>query len=169
MLADLNTHDLANLRQRGLQVRQAIMGALLPSELKRAIVTAYDRLCTERHVPVVVRSSATAEDLPDASFAGQQETYLNVQAYPMLLDTCKRCFASLFTARAIAYQTDKGFDHFSIALSIGVQRSDYLEFAQFLVEQGIDSISLNPDAVLKTTVAILEMEKIRATSARPSA
>ena len=129
ILADLNTQDLANLRQRGLQVRQAILGAPLPPELERAIVTAYDRLCAERHAPVdvAVRSSATAEDLPDASFAGQQETYLNVQGSPMLLETCKRCFASLFTDRAISYRTDKGFDHFSIALSIGVQhmvRSD---------------------------------------------
>ncbi len=71
---------------------------------------------------MAVRSSATAEDLPDASFAGQQETYLNVQGIPALLDTCKRCFASLFTERAISYRVDKGFDHFKVALSIGVQR-----------------------------------------------
>ncbi|MEQ9071106.1 MAG: PEP/pyruvate-binding domain-containing protein, partial [Gimesia chilikensis] len=69
-----------------------------------------------------VRSSATAEDLPDASFAGQQESYLNVHGESSLLDTCRRCFASLFTDRAISYRTEKGFDHFDIALSIGIQR-----------------------------------------------
>ena len=68
-----------------------------------------------------VRSSATAEDLPDASFAGQQETYLNVQGEQALLDACRRCFASLFTDRAISYRVDKGFEHTQIALSIGVQ------------------------------------------------
>jgi phosphoenolpyruvate synthase/pyruvate phosphate dikinase len=71
---------------------------------------------------VAVRSSATAEDLPDASFAGQQETYLNVHGREPLLSACKRCFASLFTDRAISYRVDKGFEHFQIALSIGVQR-----------------------------------------------
>ena len=71
---------------------------------------------------VAVRSSATAEDLPDASFAGQQETYLNVQGHAALLDACKRCFASLFTDRALSYRADKGFDQVSIALSVGVQR-----------------------------------------------
>jgi pyruvate,water dikinase len=78
-------------------------------------------------VDVAVRSSATAEDLPDASFAGQQETYLNIKGERELLDACKRCFASLFTDRAISYRQVKGFDHLQVALSIGVQlmvRSD---------------------------------------------
>jgi pyruvate,water dikinase len=129
LLRDLDTHELSNLRQRGRQVRQAILSATLPPALETAMLEAYDRLSPDPAEPldVAVRSSATAEDLPDASFAGQQETYLNVQGHAVLLDTCKRCFASLFTDRAISYRTDKGFDHFSIALSIGVQgmvRSD---------------------------------------------
>ena len=122
LLQDLNTHDLANLRQRGRQVRHAILAAPWPAALDDAIVEAYERFSADSHaeaVDVAVRSSATAEDLPDASFAGQQETYLNVQGHAALLDACKRCFASLFTDRAISYRADKGFDQVSIALSIG--------------------------------------------------
>ncbi len=106
MLKDLDTHDLVNLRQRGRQVRQAILATSLPQDLERAITEAYDRLSEGglEPVDVAVRSSATAEDLPDASFAGQQETYLNVQGHLALLETCKRCFASLFTDRAISYR-----------------------------------------------------------------
>ena len=124
ILTGLDTRNLENLRQRGRQIRQAIVAASLPQDLERAIIEAYDRLSDGRRDPVdvAVRSSATAEDLPDASFAGQQETYLNVQGHHALLDACKRCFASLFTDRAISYRVDKGFDHFKIALSIGVQR-----------------------------------------------
>ena len=125
ILKDLDPHDIANLRQRGRQVRQAMVAAPLPAGLEAAIVEAYDCLSAESHEPAVdvaVRSSATAEDLPDASFAGQQETYLNVQGHAALLEVCKRCFASLFTDRAISYRTDKGFEHCAIALSIGVQR-----------------------------------------------
>ncbi len=123
-LADLNTHDMSNLSARGHAVRQAILSATLPDDLQEAIASAYRHLQGASQLPldVAVRSSATAEDLPDASFAGQQETYLNVQGIPALLDTCKRCFASLFTERAISYRVDKGFDHFKVALSIGVQR-----------------------------------------------
>ena len=128
-LADLDTHDMANLSERGHAVRQAILNASLPSDLQGLIGGAYCQLQGSSTVPldVAVRSSATAEDLPDASFAGQQETYLNVHGKAALLETCKRCFASLFTDRAISYRVDKGFDHFKVALSIGVQcmvRSD---------------------------------------------
>jgi pyruvate,water dikinase len=141
LLRDLDTHDLGNLRQRGRQVRQAILSAALPSTLETAILEAYDRLSFDPTEPVdvAVRSSATAEDLPDASFAGQQETYLNVQGHAVLLDTCKRCFASLFTDRAISYRTDKGFDHFSIALSIGVQRMVRSDLATSGVMFSIDT------------------------------
>lgn len=122
ILKDLDTHNLDNLRQRGRQVRQAILGAVFPLDLSEAITAAYDRLSDGHAEPVdvAVRSSATAEDLPDASFAGQQKTYLNVQGHLSLLEHCKRCFASLFIDRAISYRADKGFDHFKIALSIGV-------------------------------------------------
>jgi pyruvate,water dikinase len=151
LLQDLDTRDLANLRQRGRQVRQMLMAALLPTALAEAIVEAYDRLSTESHedaVDVAVRSSATAEDLPDASFAGQQETYLNVQGHAALLEACKRCFASLFTDRAISYRTDKGFDHVSIALSIGVQRMVRADLATSGVMFSIDTETGFRDVVL---------------------
>jgi pyruvate,water dikinase len=150
ILKGLDTHDLANLRQRGKQVRQAILGAMLPLELAAAITEAYDRLSEGQPEPadVAVRSSATAEDLPDASFAGQQETYLNVQGPLALLDTCKRCFASLFTDRAIAYRVEKGFAHQKIALSIGVQRMVRSDLAAAGVMFSIDTETGFPDAVL---------------------
>ncbi len=150
ILKDLDTHNLENLRQRGRQVRQAILGAVLPLELSEAITDAYDRL-SGRHaepVDVAVRSSATAEDLPDASFAGQQETYLNVQGHLALLEHCKRCFASLFTDRAISYRADKGFDHFKIALSIGIQRMVRSDLATSGVMFSIDTETGFRDAVL---------------------
>jgi pyruvate,water dikinase len=151
LLKDLNTYDLANLRQRGRQVRQAMLAAPLPAALEVAMLEAYDRLSADCHadaVDVAVRSSATAEDLPGASFAGQQETYLNVQGHAALLDTCKRCFASLFTDRALSYRTDKGFDHSSIALSIGVQRMVRSDLAASGVMFSIDTETGFRDAVL---------------------
>ena len=149
-LADLDTRDIANLSQRGHAVRQAIRGASLPDDLQRLIAEAYGQLQGASPVPldVAVRSSATAEDLPDASFAGQQETYLNVQGVAALLDTCKRCFASLFTDRAISYRVDKGFDHFKVALSIGVQRMVRSDLACAGVMFTIDTESGFRDAVL---------------------
>jgi pyruvate, water dikinase len=124
ILSDLNTQDLANLQERGRKCRDAILAAQFPEELSETIREGYRHLCIQygENTDVAVRSSATAEDLPDASFAGQQETYLNVHGNTLLLDSCKKCFASLFTDRAISYRADKGFDHFSIALSIGVQK-----------------------------------------------
>ena len=150
ILKDLDTHKLDNLRQRGRQVRQAILGATLPLELAEAITSAYDRLSDGHAEPVdvAVRSSATAEDLPDASFAGQQETYLNVQGHLSLLEHCKRCFASLFTDRAISYRADKGFDHFTIALSVGVQRMVRSDLAAAGVMFSIDTETGFRDAVL---------------------
>ena len=150
ILRDLNTHDLENLRQRGRQVRHAILGSTLPSDLEDLILLAYQELSEEHRglADVAVRSSATAEDLPDASFAGQQETYLNVQGDLSLLDTCKRCFASLFTDRAISYRVDKGFDHFQIALSIGVQQMVRSDLAAAGVLFTIDTETGFPDVVL---------------------
>jgi pyruvate, water dikinase len=151
LLQDLNTRDLANLRQRGRQVRQAMLAAPLPAALEVAILEAYDRLSADSQadaVDVAVRSSATAEDLPDASFAGQQETYLNVQGHAALLDTCKRCFASLFTDRAISYRVDKGFDQSALALSVGVQRMVRSDLAASGVMFSIDTETGFRDAVL---------------------
>jgi len=149
-LGDLDTNDMANLSQRGHTVRQAIRNATLPEDLQRLIGETYAQLQGGRSTPldVAVRSSATAEDLPDASFAGQQETYLNVQGTAALLETCKRCFASLFTDRAISYRVDKGFDHFKIALSIGVQRMVRSDLACSGVMFTIDTESGFRDAVL---------------------
>ena len=101
-----------------------------------------------RSVDVAVRSSATAEDLPDASFAGQQETYLNVQGKRAVLDACRRCFASLFTDRAISYRVDRGFDHIQIALSIGVQRMVRSDLATSGVMFSIDTETGFREAVL---------------------
>src|SRR6187399_346208 len=95
MLAGLDTSDVGNLQKRGRRVRQAILAATMPREIERQVLIAYDELGAGEMLDVAVRSSATAEDLPDASFAGQQETYLNVQGHRLLLDTCRRCFASL--------------------------------------------------------------------------
>jgi pyruvate,water dikinase len=118
----LEPADLAKLAERALAIRHAIVGAAMPDDLAAAIVDAYDRLGGGATADVAVRSSATAEDLPDASFAGQQETYLNVRGHTALLEACRRAFASLFTDRAISYRADKGFDQVPIALSVGVQR-----------------------------------------------
>jgi pyruvate,water dikinase len=150
ILQGLNTQDIENLRWRGRRVRQAILAASLPVNLEQDITDAYDRLSGGHHdlVDVAVRSSATAEDLPGASFAGQQETYLNVQGHQALLDACKRCFASLFTDRAISYRVDKGFDHFRIALSIGIQRMVRSDLAASGIMFSIDTETGFPDAVL---------------------
>lgn len=124
ILKDLDTSDIKNLSVRGAKVRQTILKAEFPDELYNAIVEAYQKLekLYGNDFAVAVRSSATAEDLPDASFAGQQETYLNIRGEYDLLVACKKCVASLFTDRAISYRVDKKFDHFKIALSIGVQK-----------------------------------------------
>ena len=124
ILSDLNTKSMQNLAERGRKVRELILGADMPKEIANEIFRSYKSLCREygANTDVAVRSSATAEDLPDASFAGQQETYLNIRGERSLLDACKKCFASLFTNRAISYRVDKGFDHFKVALSIGIQK-----------------------------------------------
>ncbi len=129
ILSDLDTRDIRNLQKRAKRVRETILKASLPEILKGAIAEAYINLEKKygKNVDVAVRSSATAEDLPGASFAGQQETYLNVHGVENVLIATKKCIASLFTDRAISYRQDKGFSHFDAALSVGVQimvRSD---------------------------------------------
>ncbi|MEI7927962.1 MAG: phosphoenolpyruvate synthase [Verrucomicrobiales bacterium] len=149
-LADLDTSDMANLSERGQAVRQTILNATIPADLQKEIAAAYKELQSDSKTPldVAVRSSATAEDLPDASFAGQQETYLNVHGTAALLETCKRCFASLFTDRAISYRVDKKFDHFKVALSIGVQRMVRSDLACSGVMFTIDTETGFRDAVM---------------------
>ncbi len=150
ILTDLDTHDIANLRQRGRQARHAIMAASMPEDLQQTILDSYDKMGQDEAgtVDVAVRSSATAEDLPEASFAGQQETYLNVHGHAALLESCKRCFASLFTDRAISYRHDKGFGQFDIALSIGVQRMVRSDLATSGVMFSIDTETGFRNAVL---------------------
>ena len=124
ILDGLDTRNVEDLARRGSLVRTAILSSTLPSELSCALAEAYEQLGGDpsRFPDVAVRSSATAEDLPDASFAGQQETYLNVRGAESVLHYCKRCFASLFTDRAISYRATRGFDHLQVALSVAVQR-----------------------------------------------
>jgi pyruvate,water dikinase len=120
----LDTSNVADLTKRGKIARDLILGAGIPDDLWEEIKAGYDRLCEKygENTDVAVRSSATAEDLPTASFAGQQESYLNIRGYPALRDACSRCFASLFTDRAISYRVTNNFDHFKVGLSIGINK-----------------------------------------------
>jgi pyruvate,water dikinase len=149
-LADLDTRNLANLAEKGRRAREAILATPLPSDLRQEIVEAYAALCREYgpDTDTAVRSSATAEDLPSASFAGQQESYLNVRGERALLEACRHCFASLFTDRAISYRVDKGFDHFKVALSIGVQKMVRSDLGAAGVLFTLDTETGFPDVVL---------------------
>jgi pyruvate,water dikinase len=125
VLTDLNTHNIKDLQKRGALVREMIIKEELPDELKSEIVEAYHKLSETYHlkaVDVAVRSSATAEDLPGASFAGQQETFLNINSDKELMLAVRKCMSSLFTNRAISYRVDKGFSMFDVLLSVGVQK-----------------------------------------------
>jgi len=129
LMRGLDHNDIRALNDAGREARALMLDTPLPKEVDQAILDAYRRLCQRlgRTPEVAVRSSATAEDLPDASFAGQQDTLLNVRGEERLIEACHRCFASLWTDRAISYRAARGFDHFEVALSIGVQpmvRSD---------------------------------------------
>ncbi len=129
LLTGFDVTDVAELAERGHAARAAVLATPLPGEMCDAILAAYDRLCARlgHEQELAVRSSATAEDLPEASFAGQHETFLNVRGRADLLHAVQACFASLFTDRAIVYRHEHGFDHFQVALSVGVQpmvRSD---------------------------------------------
>jgi len=124
LLDDLDTSDVTELAERAAAARELVYGARMNETLRREITDAYAALREQYgdDLSLAVRSSATAEDLPTASFAGQHDTYLNVKGNEMLLDACRRCFASIFTDRAISYRADRGFDHFKVALSIGVMK-----------------------------------------------
>jgi pyruvate,water dikinase len=173
LFADLDVEDMNNLRERGRQARLLVLHTPFPPELEAAITQAYLKLCDryngssdfcDRLAPdqqeeckrysgntdVAVRSSATAEDLPDASFAGQQETYLNVYGVNTVLEACHKCFASLFTDRAISYRTIKGFSHFDVALSVGVQKMVRSDLATSGVMFTIDTETGFKNAALVT-------------------
>jgi pyruvate,water dikinase len=129
ILDGLDVEDVADLAARGSEIRRIILASPMPDELRALIIDAHERLCARlgRRPELAVRSSATAEDLPGASFAGQQETFLNVRGTEDLLARVLACIASLFTDRAISYRASHGFDHMDVALSVGVQpmvRSD---------------------------------------------
>ena len=169
ILKGLDTGNMRNLAERGYRVRQAILSAEFPVDLRNSIIEAYAKLSREydprrsfriiwnekdhtNHfaggVDVAVRSSATAEDLADASFAGQQESYLNVSGEYQLLESIKKCFSSLFTDRAISYRVDKGFDQTSVALSVGVQKMVRSDEASSGVMFTIDTESGFSDAII---------------------
>ena len=154
ILKDLNTKEVRNLAERGEKIRELIKHAEIPPELRKSIVDAYRKLCDEYgpNTDVAVRSSATAEDLPDASFAGQQETFLNIQGEHAIVEACKKCFASLFTNRAISYRHDKGFPQLSISLSIGIQKMVRSDLASSGVIFTIDTESGFKDVVFITAI-----------------
>lgn len=150
-MATLDTNRFANLTKVGQEAREILENAILPDEVSEAIRKGYAFLRKNygNEISMAVRSSATAEDLPNASFAGQQETFLNVQGPENLLEACRFCFVSLFTDRAIKYRADNGFDHMKVALSIGVQlmvRSD-------LASSGV-IFSIDPDTGFENVVLV---------------
>ncbi len=152
ILKGLNTHDVTDLGVRGQKIRELIKNTPIPLELEETIRRCYREMEFRygENVDVAVRSSATAEDLPDASFAGQQETYLNVCGEEELIEKVRDCFASLFTNRAISYRVDKGFDHFSVYLSVGVQKMVRSDLACSGVMFSIDTESGFTNAVYVT-------------------
>lgn len=147
----LDKRDFSNLRELGSAIRQEIAQAEFPEAIKNSVANGYNTLVKKygNEISLAVRSSATAEDLPNASFAGQQETYLNVKGIDGLIAACHKCYASLFTDRAIKYREDNHFDQTKVALSIGVQlmvRSD-------LASSGVN-FTLDPDSGFDKVVLI---------------
>lgn len=153
ILKGLDTKNVRQLSEAGRKIRELITHAEFPQELVDDITDAYHGLCKEygTNTDVAVRSSATAEDLPDASFAGQQETYLNIRGAEDLLAACRNCFASLFTNRAISYRQEKGFDHFKVYLSIGVQKMVRSDLACSGVMFTLDTETGFPDVCFVTS------------------
>ena len=151
-LDDIDPADVAALARKAKRAREIVYGAGLPDDLAAQILGAYRSLQQEygEEVSLAVRSSATAEDLPTASFAGQQDSYLNIKGDESLLDTCRRCFASLFTDRAIHYRIDQGFDHFKVSLSIGVMKMVRSDISSSGVMFSLDTASGFRDAVFVT-------------------
>ena len=122
LMLQLDKKNYLNLKETGAKARKLLLDAELPKNLQAAIIPAYKELCGDNYFEVAVRSSATAEDLPQASFAGQHESYLNIKGEEALLNAVKKCFTSLYTDRAIKYREDNGFAHEKVALSVGVQK-----------------------------------------------
>lgn len=155
ILSDLDISDTRNLQKRGLEVRNLILASHMPKVLEDEILEAYQILSKEysaEAADVAVRSSGTAEDLPDASFAGQQETFLNINTPEYLLKCVHKCFASLFTDRAISYRTSRGFNHFKVALSVGVQKMVRSDRSSSGIMFTIDTESGSPDLILINSI-----------------
>ena len=152
MMEDLHDYnDLQKIKEVGQHIRNLFHIAPMPAALAEEIFAAYQELGKEyqqKNIHVAVRSSATAEDLPTASFAGQQESYLNISGKEHLLEACKKCFASLFTDRAIVYRHDQGFDYKKIALSIAVQKMVRSDRASSGVAFSLDTETGFKDAVV---------------------
>jgi pyruvate,water dikinase len=122
LMSSLDKKNFTNLKETGAAARSLIMNGTMPTEIALAVTDAYKNLCGNNYFEVAVRSSATAEDLPNASFAGQHESFLNIKGEGALLKAVQQCFASLYTNRAIKYREDNGFAHEKVALSVGVQK-----------------------------------------------
>ncbi len=155
ILQDLDISDTSNLQERGKKVRELILASHLPRILEEEILEAYSILSKEYDsvaIDVAVRSSGTAEDLPDASFAGQQESFLNISNPEKLLLSVKKCFASLFTDRAISYRESRGFNHFKVALSIGIQKMVRSDKSSSGVMFSIDTESGSEDLILINSI-----------------
>ncbi|MGP1449976.1 MAG: pyruvate, water dikinase [Wolinella sp.] len=154
LLEDIDVTEIDVLKVRSKKIRDLIFGTPLPTDLREEILEAYAILSHEYNMEqadVAVRSSATAEDLPDASFAGQQDTYLSVQGHQELIHYVKSCFASLFTDRAVSYRASRGFDHFKVALSVGVQKMVRSDKGSSGVMFSIDTETGFKDAVFITS------------------
>ena len=152
LLDKLDKADVASLKERAAKARAIVYQATASETLRAAILQAYQQLEKEYggEIAVAVRSSATAEDLPNASFAGQHESFLNVRGADALFEACRRCFASIFTDRAISYRIDNGFDHFKVALSVGVMKMLRVDHASSGVMFTLDTESGFRDVVFIT-------------------
>ncbi len=152
VLDTLDPDDVDELARCGAQAREIVYAAGLSDQLREQILEAFHTLKSQYNgdISVAVRSSATAEDLPSASFAGQQDTYLNIETDEQLIDACRRCFASLFTDRAIHYRVDQGFDHFKVSLSIGVMKMVRSDLASSGVMFSLDTETGFRDVVFIT-------------------
>lgn len=154
LLKNVDITEIDVLKTRSKQIRELIFGTPFPADLRDEIFQAYRILSDEygmKEADVAVRSSATAEDLPDASFAGQQDTYLSVKGQTDLIHYIKSCFASLFTDRAVSYRASRGFDHFKVALSVGVQKMVRADRGSSGVMFSIDTETGFKDAVFITS------------------
>ncbi|MBI2041947.1 MAG: phosphoenolpyruvate synthase [Candidatus Nealsonbacteria bacterium] len=154
VLKDLNIANVKDIQKRGKKIREHVLNAHFPENLAKEVRFAYRELCREYglKVSVAVRSSATAEDLPTASFAGQHETYLDIKGEENLLVAVKKCMSSLFTDRAIVYREEKGFDHLKIALSVGVQKMIRSDIGSAGVMFTMDTETGFPNVVLIDSV-----------------